>query len=411
MTSPNVTDQPGPAGWPAWSVPVADDAVRASMDRLPRVFAMPLTMLTGKPHASQRPLRFTPTAHLVNAVVSLVLGLAVSGVALDVGGWGLTLLLPGWAMTLHGMRNLRMMVFHQCAHRNMWGKRGPDAVLGRVVAAVLVVQHFERYSAEHVADHHARHHMTLRDPTVQAFLVSLQLHPGMSREQMWRRVLVKLVSPRFHARFFYSRVRSYFHDASPAERVATVTAMAVVAALATVTGGWVFVAVAWLVPLIVLYQISNTLRLCVKHTFPPRGLTERRGRDYFAGLTNAIFIGEAAPPEGLSTPRRIAAWGRWWLRMLVVHFPTRYLVLTGDTVCHDFHHRHAMTKDWPNYIFAREADNASGHPGWPPYRHVWGLVPAIDAVFASLAAADPDEFARDRLDDVNHRDLYAAFDD
>lgn len=66
----------------------------------------------------------------------------MSGCAL--GGWGLLLLLAGWAITLHGMRNLRMMVFHQCAHRNMWAKNRLDAAVGRVVAVLLMIQHFER---------------------------------------------------------------------------------------------------------------------------------------------------------------------------------------------------------------------------------------------------------------------------
>jgi len=382
------------------------DSVRDSM---PRILARPLTLLTGQPHAGQRPFRFTPTTHLVNAVLSMLTGLATSAVALGLDGWWLVLLLPVWAMTLHGMRNLRMMVLHQCAHRNMWARRRLDALVGRAVAGLLLVQHFERYSKEHVSDHHSRNHMTLLDPTVQAFLVSLELAPGMTRRQMWRRLLAKLVSPRFHARFLVARVRSYFHDASPVERMAVVSGYAAAAALATAFDGWVFLLVAYLLPLTLCYQVSNTLRLCVKHTFPSPDVTERRGKAYFGSLTNAIFLGEPAPAR--THPRRTLAWLRWWSRMLLVHFPARYLVLTGDTVCHDFHHRYPMSRNWANYIFERARDVEEGHPGWPPYRHVWGLAPAIDAVFASLAVSDPDEYSSERLAEVNHRELFAAFDD
>jgi len=387
------------------------DDVRDSMNRLPKIFALPLTMLTGQPHTGQRPIRFTPTAHLVNATLSMLTGVAISTAALVAGGWWLALLLPGWAMTLHGMRNLRMMVFHQCAHRNMWARRGPDAIVGRIIAGLLMVQHFERYSVEHVSDHHARHHMTLRDPTVQAFLVSLELAPGMTRRQMWRRLLVKLVSPRFHARFLLARVRSYLHDANGWERAAVLIGVAVAAGLATWLHGWVFLLVAWVLPLTLFYQVSNTLRLCVKHTFPAPSVTRRLGKEYFGSLTNAIFLGERPPTGPTSTRRGLLDWTRWWLRMLLVHFPSRYLVLTGDTVCHDFHHRHPMTRDWPNYIFARAQDIEAPDAGWPAYRHVWGLVPAIDTVFASLAAADPAEYSRQRLAEINHRELFAAFDD
>ena len=400
--------------WPSSATTVAQDDVRASMSRLPRPLQLPLTMLTGKPAAGQRRLPLTPTAHVAAALASMLAGLVVSGYALTHGGWTLLLILPGWAMTLHGMRNLRMMVFHQCAHRNMWARSRLDAAVGRMVSGLLIIQNFERYRGEHVADHHARHHMTLRDPTVQAFLVSLELAPGMSRREMWARMLGKLVSPRFHLAFLRARVLSYFHGASPLERTATVVFMASVGGICSlVEGGWTFLLIAWLIPLTVLYQMSNTLRLCVKHTFPLMEFDDgrQRGRDHFASLTNAIFIGEAAPTSGRGGLRALGSWIRWFARMLFIHFPSRYLVLTGDTVVHDFHHRRPMTRDWANYIFAREDDARTGHQGWPEYRHVWGLVPAIDTVFASLSAADPNTFNRQRLAEVNHRAVFAAFDD
>ncbi|WP_219806426.1 MULTISPECIES: fatty acid desaturase [Streptomyces] len=387
------------------------DPVRESMRRLPRFCALPLTLLTGRPHAGQRPVRYTPTRHLLNAAVSMTVGLTLSSLALAAASWYLFLLLAGWAVTLHGARNLRMMIYHQCAHRNMWGRRRADHVLGRLIAAVLLIQDFGRYRDEHVRDHHALHHMTPRDPTVQAFLISLELRPGMSRRRMWRTVLGKLVSPAFHCRFLAARVRSYFHSAAPAWRVGTAAGLAALFLLSVWLDFWLVLLVAWVLPMTVFYQVVNVLRLCVKHTFPAPRQTPRKGREYFAGLTNAIFIGEAAPSRDLPPVRRATAWLRWGARMLLVHFPARYLVLTGDTVVHDFHHRHPMSKEWANYLFEREDDHVRGTPGWPPYHHVWGLVPAIDHVLASLRVADPDEFHPDRLAEVNRRELFAAFDD
>ncbi|MFC6087731.1 fatty acid desaturase [Saccharothrix lopnurensis] len=399
---------------PVHDVPMGEHrdgvSVRDSMPR-PGVLALPLTLLTGKPTAGQRPFRFTPTAHLVNALLSVGCGLVAGWFALRWSGWALLLLVPCWSMVLHGIRNLRMMMFHQCAHRNMWNRRRADSALGRFIAALLVIQGFTAYSREHVVDHHAVNHMTLRDPTVQAFLLTLRLRPGMSRRDMWRRVLGLLVSPRFHTTFLIARVRSYAHGSSTRARIGAAALHGSVAATAVAADAAVFLLVCWLLPLTVFFQVSNTLRLCVKHTFPTAEQRDRRGRAYFASLTNAIFIGERAPDRALRGPRAAAAWTRWWARLLVVHFPARYLVLTGDTVCHDFHHRFPMSRQWADYIFAREADAAAGTPGWPPYRHVWGLVPAIDAVFDSLRVADPAEYDPDRLADVSSRELFAAFDD
>ncbi|MFF5218062.1 stearoyl-CoA 9-desaturase [Micromonospora sp. NPDC000442] len=388
-------------------------SIRDSMNALPRVLAMPLTFLTGKPHTGQRPLRLTPGFHLWAATASMVGGLVVSWAALANGGWWLLLLLLGWSMTLHGARNLRMMMYHQAAHRNMWARPRRDRVVGRLVAAALMVQDFDRYSTEHVIDHHAVHHMTVRDPTVQAFLIGLELRPGMTRRQMWRHLVRhKLLSPVFHLNFLLGRIQSYFAPASRSLRVATVAGYAAVVALAVNFDQWVFLLVAWVLPMTFFYQISNTLRLCVKHTFPGPEVTERRGREYFASLTNAILIGERTPVDRSGGPlRRAARWFRWSLRMLTVHLPARYLVLTGDTVVHDFHHRHPMSRDWANYIFARHADIEAGHRGWPPYREVWGLVPAINLVFDSLGRADPQEYDRARIAQVSGRSVFSAFDD
>ncbi|MEV0036481.1 fatty acid desaturase [Streptomyces sp. NPDC050804] len=382
------------------------------MRALPRFTQYPLTVFTGKPLAGQSALSWwTPGFHLVSAVFSMAAGLVVSCVGLSLSGAWLLLLLPGWAVTLHGMRNLRMMIYHQCAHRNMYRRQTLDAVIGRATSSLLIIQNFARYRREHVSDHHAAHHMTLRDPTVQAFLVSLGLRPGMTRRQMWHRVLGKLFSPWFHLNFAVARARSFWHASAVSEKVTSVALYGTATAVTVWTGTWHFLLVAWLLPLVVLFQLSNTLRLCVKHTFPAPGLEVRRGKEYFGSLTNAIFIGEAAPSPGLPFVRRTAAWTAWTARMLFVHAPSRYLVLTGDTVVHDFHHRYPSTPRWANYIFEREADDAAGSPGWPAYKHAWGLVAAINLVFDSLSVADPEEFSIDRLREVSKRELFAAFDD
>jgi hypothetical protein len=303
------------------------DDPRISMRVLPRALQMPLTFFTGRAYSGQREWRLSATAHLLAAFISMAGGIELGASALGMGGWWLVTVPISWAVTLHGMRNLRMMIYHQCAHRNMWGARDADNLLGKLCASLLLVQNFERYSREHVSDHHARHHMTLRDPTVQAFLVALDLHPGMSTRSMWRRVLSKLVSPVFHARFAVARIRSFLHDADATEKALAAGLYSFAAVAAAFTGGWTTILVTWFIP---LFQMSNTLRLCVKHTFPNATDTRRSGKDYFASLTNAIFLGEVAPGPG--TPRLMLAWARWTVRMLAVHFPARYLGACGTPI-------------------------------------------------------------------------------
>jgi fatty acid desaturase len=384
---------------------------RETMRVLPQLLQLPLTLLTGKPHAGQDPLRLSATYHLIAAFIHMAIGVGASSLVLQAGGWWLLGLPVSCGLTLHGMRNLRMMIYHQCAHRNMYRHRKLDTMVGRLCSSLLLVQNFNRYSREHVSDHHALHHMTLRDPTVQAFLISLDLHPGMSLRQMWRRLLGKLTSPRFHCSFAIARVRSFVHGSDKVEKIIALILYGAAVTAAALTGGWLTLVVAWLIPLFPMFQLSNTLRLCVKHTFPDPTVTLRKGRVYFASLTNAIFLGEAVPAAGMTGLARVIGWLHWTTRMIFVHFPARYLVLTGDTVCHDFHHRHPSTRQWVNYIFARQLDIQNGHPGWPAYRETWGLIPAINLVFASLSVADPEKFDVNKIRSVSKRELFAAFDD
>ncbi len=365
------------------------------MTVLPAFLQIPLTGLTGRPAPGQRPWRLTPTFHVAGATVSTVLGVAL-GARAAAGGLWLLALVPAWMLAVHGLRNLRQLNFHQCGHINLYGNARVDAAIGRVVSTLLLIEGFDRYRQEHTADHHSARHMSLHDPTVKALLISIGLRPGMSRRTQWHRLLGKLVSPTFHLRFFFARLRSHFSSASPTQRAVTALVLAASCLTATLTDGWLALTLGWVIPVTVLYQAASVLRLAVKHVFPAPG-GPRRGREHFAGLTYGVFLGEPVPTPRPGRAANAAAWVAWTLRMLLIHFPARYLVLTGDTVCHDYHHRHPRSSRWANYVFARQDDIDSGHQGWPPYREVWGFVPAVNLVFDSLTRADLDEFSVARL--------------
>lgn len=383
---------------------------RESMRVLPAFLQPVLTAMTGKPLDGQRGWKWTPMHHLASSVLSLLAGIVGSSLALAHGGGAMVGLIPGWLTTLHGMRNLRIMIFHQSAHANLFGRRRADAAIGRAISALLVVEGFDRYRHEHVAEHHSVRHMTLRDPTVQALLVGVGLRPGLSRRECWRRLIAALISPLFHLRYAAARLRSHVDGASRAECLTSVCCLTALAAALTVSHTWVAFVVVWVVPLTVLFQVSATLRLSVKHVFPAPG-GDRRGRPYFANLTYAVFMGEPAPQRYGSTLERASGWTRWAARMLLIHLPARLVVLTGDTVCHDFHHRYPRADNWANYMFARRDDASRGHPGWPPYREVWGLTNAINLMFDSLSACDADEFAIAVSHSRHGTRLFEGFDD
>ncbi|WP_067687367.1 fatty acid desaturase [Nocardia jejuensis] len=384
---------------------------RESMRRLPVHWQTPLTMLTGKPYDGQPAIRLSVTHHVAGCCASMGLGVGVTALALWLGTWWIVSAMVGMAVTLHGMRNARMMVFHQAAHKNLYRRERLDAAIGRACSAILLVQNFSQYRREHTSEHHSRHHMTLRDPTVQAFLIGLGLTPGMTRRQMWRRMLRKVLSPAFQLRFAISRLCSFWIGADTPERAIALGFYGSAIFLSVATGSWEVFVIGWLVPLFPLFQIVNTLRLCVKHTFPAPGNENIAGKERMAALTNAIFLGEATPARGQGAIRATVAWTRWCGRMVFVHAPARYLVLTGDTVCHDFHHRYPRHKAWFDYISEREIDSHTTGSGWPEYTQVWGLAQAISHVFDSLARADSSVFDRTRIEGISSRALFTAFDD
>ena len=94
----------------------------------------------------------------------------------------------------------------------------------------------------------------------------------------------------------------------------------------------------------------------------------------------AIFLASAPPKKG-----DILGWLPWCIRMMG-HTLARVFVLVGDTPCHDFHHRHVRSRDWTNYIFARQRDDGLGCPRFPErYSEEWGLLKAIDCNLESMS--------------------------
>jgi hypothetical protein len=390
----------------------SDEALnpRETLRRLPAIAQCPLTALIGKPLQGQRAWNRPPLFHVLSAAAWLLCGSALSWIAAARGGLSLMLLIPGWMFAIHAMRNMRTMLLHQASHTNLFGHRRLDAAVGTVISSLLVVESFRGYRRGHIADHHSAHHMTLLDPTVKALLGIFRFRAGMPRATQWHKLLRNLVSPWFHVRFLGARLGSQFGEGSNSQRALTVLLYGSLAALATRPGAALPIVLAWIFPVTVLFQITSTLRLSVKHCFPAPG-GPRRGKEHFSRLTYAIFLGDPAPDRHLPPLRRAGGWLRWGVRMAFVHFPSRFLVLTGDTVCHDYHHRRPAARDWCNYIFARNDDARAGHSGWPPYREVWTLRGAINLVFDSLQAADPAEFDIRKLDRSTDRERFAAFDD
>lgn len=369
------------------SAPVEADPREAMRAQLPRVLQGPLTWLTGKPHDAQvQRFVLRPIHHVLGTFVSMTVGVATTTVALVAGP--AVLAIVGLAITVHGLRNARTVLLHQASHVNLFGRSRLDRVFGEFIAAVTFSSSYSEYRHEHIREHHSRLHMTSNDPTVVS-LDALGLRRGTQLPTLRRRLRRSLVSPVVHARLLAARARSQRKGlATAAGRAGLACSAALTAGLAW-RYGWAVTVVAWFVPLTVGLQMTGMLRLVGEHVVPPPG-PRLMGKSLAAGYTNAVFLGEAPPRPRARDVRWALAWVRWWGRMLLVHFPSRYLVFTGDTPVHDFHHRHPRSPNWANALYARQRDLDVAGRDLPAYTEVWSAAAATDALLRSLAAASPE---------------------
>ena len=356
--------------------------IRETMrEGLPACLQPTLTWLSGRPYRGQRPLwQKTPLSHLLIALLLLFGGATLSAVVFSTGPVAWPLLCATWCCTVGGARTLQVAILHQCVHFRFSGNRTLDRWLGEAVSIVITASPFQVFYRDHVVKHHGKAFATRHDPDCK-FLLELGFKPGMSVPSLWKQLRRTLVSPRFHCTFLVARLRANFQSGIGRGILATIPP-AIVVTLGLISGSWTTLAVAWAIPLTFGYHVAALLNFCSLHSWLAK-TPNVSGRQAMVGLSIGRFIGEAAP-VGESR----ASWGRWWVRLLIVHLPVRLAVLVSDLPVHDYHHRHPSCSNWADYLYTRQRDLERGCPDWPElYHEVWGLTPAIHRVFESLSTA------------------------
>jgi hypothetical protein len=346
------------------------------------------TWLSGKPSHGEKPLYYpTPLIILASGLVRLLLALAGTYWILTFQEPVALVLLPlCWLIYVSGARLLQVTIVHHSAHLNFTGIEWVDRMVGHILTAALMIQDYDSYRRDHVSIHHSKLLATLEDPDLK-FLLLLGFRTGKPKSWLWKHLIKTLFSPRFHFLFIQARLRSNFVTAPRPRRIISwlVVTSFVLVLLSTgiynQTLLWVFV-LGWLTPLIVPYQISSLLQFSSEHRWlridddpnaPAKLLLAR--------LTAGRFMAEPAPTDPWYTFRGLLAWGRWWMRISLLHLPARIFVMVGDLPQHDWHHRHP-TQKWTLAAFSRQWDIEAGCPKWPEgYTEVWGLNNAINSLF------------------------------
>ena len=353
--------------------------------RLPAALQGFLTWLTAMPAPGEVEGETTALRHLGAAFAWIAAGLSLGGAAF--AGLGYVLLPPALLLVSCGLGLFQVVIFHHCAHGTVFRTRAANRRVGRMISAVLLFKHFDLYQREHMLHHSARKLLTAEDEFAQFVFDMCGLEAGIPKAELWRRVVVNVVSPLFHGRFLWRRIRASLGSSDRAHNLLGIAAWTGAFAAATAAGVLIPFLVLWVLPVSVLLQIATIFRILCEHRFPDERLIEARDKLFVCLATTGVFPG-AVPPSSDDPPWiRLGGWLRWWMEMLTWQLFIRLFVLVGDAPCHDFHHRRPASRRWVNYARARQKDRLAGCPGFPVnYCDSWGLFRTIDHNLATLAA-------------------------
>jgi fatty acid desaturase len=370
----------------------------AMAERLPGFVQPFLTWLTARPAEAEEAASRSAMSFVIGALLWTLGGSVVAALPFLMAeppllAW---LLLPaGLLGTSCGLGLFQVVIFHHCSHGTVFASREANRRAGRLISALLLFKRFEDYQREHMLHHSAKKLLTEEDEFADFVLGMCRLEPGLPKRELWRRVIINLVSPVFHYRFLSRRIRASLFTDDPQHNWMGRIAWGVAIALAIALDSFWLFALVWILPVTILLQVATVFRILCEHSFPEPHLIAARDRDFVCHATAGVFPGSAPPEASAATPAGLLAWTLWWAEMLTVQLFVRLFVLVGDAPCHDFHHRKPATRRWTSYIHARQQDLESGSPGYPSgYFESWGLFRAVDRNLATLAATAPATIGR-----------------
>ncbi|MFJ7792559.1 fatty acid desaturase [Pseudomonas sp. NPDC096950] len=371
--------------------------IRHSMRALPGFMQPFLSWLTAKPLPEDinQVRRLKPVHHILVSAGLIAFGVMLSGIGYLYGSPGPWLL--GFVVATGGIKQMQVMICHNCAHDMVFEQREWNLRLGRLISGVLMLKPFDIYKHEHTLHHSSRTLLTDDDDTLSYLQGVVGLKPSDSIAMMWAKLVTTAMSPLVMLRAAWGRLKATATAPNRAVSALTLIFWTTLAWLAVALGHFDLFVMAWVIPVFAGYHISTTFRLAAEHTWPGIDVLERRGIDFICESTTGVFIGEELRiPDGAGGVRRGAHIGLWLIKMLGFHLFIRLFVMVGDTPCHDYHHRRPRSKDWPNYITARERDRLEGaHPFPTNYTDYWGYIHAVTTNFRKFQQALP--YYADRL--------------
>ena len=201
-----------------------------------------LSIVTGKALPKQQPLYDSGAAiQFASTLLFLAAGVVGSFVIVNyLPLYLIVMIIPAWLLTVAGARKFQAEIQHQISHDRFSENVKVDRVVSDVMTTILWIQDYVSYKADH-QNHHGTNLATTRDPDA-AFLFYLGFKPGMTESQLWRRLLVTLISPKFYLLFFGLRMKANFIDA-PVHRIVLSAVWLMVLAMFAAGFGLTFTAI------------------------------------------------------------------------------------------------------------------------------------------------------------------------
>ena len=355
------------------------------MARLPRALQPILTILTGKAALAQREtFRFSAVGLWTISLLIFVVGVCGAMTAIPQGGLVLASLPLFWLLATSSSRAGQTTFMHHGAHGTVSKNRYLNDLLAETMSVIFWLVPLGRYRRDH-RDHHA-FLATGGDPDLYETAEDQGFLPGWKPDEYWRHLSWRLVSPQFYVKGILTRLHANLIEVTGSRRAASWAFGFSMLVTVSYTGTWIEWLVAYVFPVVVLFQAAGLVQLISEHTYVHVG----RGRDpkrlVWTRLTIDRFFGEMPPESGAA----LSAWARWWFRMLFVHFPARLLFVPLDLPSHSWHHANPLSFDWVRAPFARREYAERTVVAAAPLPEVWGLGNALSRTFDHLAVVPPD---------------------
>ncbi|RUM55668.1 MAG: fatty acid desaturase [Marinomonas sp.] len=351
---------------------------RETFDIFPAWIQPLITHVSGKPLAGEKPwFEVTPVAQILIDLTKYSAGAALVAILVSLGGAWLFALPIAWILAVNGAISLKLDS-HYAAHAAVTGNNRLDTWIGEILTTFVLSGNMKEYAAGHTTQHHGRAGIGAADDPDMSLLFLMGFETGRNVGWYKMRLLLSLISPRYHLLFSWYRIRSNFVTA-PMMRCLLAFAMhGSIIALVVWFDLWNVWLLAWFVPILPLMAISIGLQVPAEHHWLAQRGAEETRRDYLRRISHGRFFLIPLPRRDLTLIGTVCAWG-YWAGVMVKPMLERSFVCVSVMPAHDHHHRHAREFKWPmeHYLRQQEIDR-----GVSDYRDIFGNSQALCQLFA-----------------------------